>query len=147
MYSTRDVTEEFPFNGSWLVQDPSHSNKEFEQFPELPDVGGNRFNCYGVVDNPAQFEAKFGQTLKDDLRTFVVCFTHVKKDPDNAGQGGGWRWHKWGPYEGDGTPTREYLDDEQGFLDGVWTYEVLQVKGPNLNALRRWCPYNRNNPA
>jgi hypothetical protein len=54
-------------------------------------------------------------------------FTHVPKEPENAGRGGGWRWHKWGPYIGKGEPTTEYLDDEDGFADGVYVYHFYVV--------------------
>jgi hypothetical protein len=61
-----------------------------------------------------------------------VAFTHVAKDPENAGNGGGWRWHKWGEYIGTGQPTTEYLDDEEKFNDGIYTYHIEQIDGPIL---------------
>ena len=93
-----------------------------------PDIVG--IEPYGVCDTPEQFLARYGPALRADERTFVVAFTHVAKDPENKGIGGGWRWHKWGPYVGTGQPTMEYLDDEDGFADGVYCYKVVQIAGP-----------------
>jgi hypothetical protein len=90
------------------------------------------FGSYGVCDTPEQFLNKFRDTLESDCRTFCVAFTHVAKDPENAGNGGGWRWHKWGEYIGTGQPTTEYLDDEEKFNDGIYTYHIEQIDGPIL---------------
>ena len=95
-----------------------------------PDFKG--LSCYGVCDSPKQFLTKYRNKLKRDKRTFVVGFTHVKKHPENAGNGGGWRWHKWGEYIGKGKPTMEYLDDEKEFNEGVYVYHILQLDGPAL---------------
>lgn len=84
---------------------------------------------YGVCDSIDQFDAKFGDILRNDMRLWCVFFVHVAKDPSNAGEGGGWRWHKWGTYVGEGEPTQEYLDDEEGFEDGVWTCHVYELRG------------------
>lgn len=84
--------------------------------------------CYGVCDSIEQFLTDFGGALQSDPRSYCVGFTHVAKHPERAGEGGGWRWHKWGPYVGHGEPTTEYLDDEEGFADGVWTFHVLVKK-------------------
>lgn len=89
-------------------------------------------NSYGVCDDPEQFLSDFGELLDKDERELCVTVTHVKKNPANAtfkGGGGGWRWHKWGPYIGKGEPTMEYLDDEEGFEDGVYVYHVYDVTG------------------
>ena len=112
--------------------------REIEQNPELgeefdklvpPDeYGCQRFSCYGVCDSPEQFIDRFKAALEQDPRTFVVSFAHIPKNPDNEGMGGGWRWHKWGPYIGDGKPQCEYLDDEEGFSDGVYIYHVFQLR-------------------
>lgn len=79
---------------------------------------------YGVVDTPQQFIDRFAAALEADERPFVVAFTHHPKCP---GETGGWRWHKWGEYIGDGNPTCEYLDDEELFPNGVYTYHVYLV--------------------
>lgn len=88
--------------------------------------------CYGVCDSPEQFLNRYRDKLRQDPRTFCIGFTHVAKDPSNKGKGGGWRWHKWGPYIGDGEPTTEYLDDEEGFAQGVFTYHIYQTDGPKI---------------
>lgn len=92
----------------------------------------DNLNSYGVCDSPKQFLDRYRQMLSDDVRTFVVSFTHIAKDPGNRGQGGGWRWHKWGPYIGEGKPENEYLDDEDGFDAGVYCYHVYQTAGPKI---------------
>ncbi len=96
-------------------------------YPDIPGV-----ESYGVCDSPEQFLAAHRETLQKDVRTFVVGFTHVAKNPDNKGNGGGWRWHKWGPYIGTGSPQCEYLDDEPGFDAGVHCYHIAQTDGPVL---------------
>lgn len=94
---------------------------------------GEDLPAYGVCDTPEQFLERFRSRLADDPRTFCMSFTHIPKDPTNKGQGGGWRWHKWGPYIGNGEPTTKYLDDEPEFVRGVYVYHVLQTAGPNMN--------------
>jgi|GEM_PF-1938747 len=97
-------------------------------YPDIPGV-----NSYGVCDTPQQFLKKYRTKLTKDKRTFVLGFTHIEKDPNNAGKGGGWRWHKWGPYIGKGKPTTEYLDDEKRFDNGVYVYHIVQIDGPALS--------------
>lgn len=82
---------------------------------------------YGVCDSPEQFVEKFHATLEADPRNICVFFTHIPKEPHNNGKGGGWRWHKWGEYVGDGEPTTEYLDDEAGFEIGVYVFHVHDI--------------------
>lgn len=82
---------------------------------------------YGVCDSIDQFfDHPFGKMIADHpKREFVVAFTHVPKGVEDCG----WRWHKWGPYIGKGEPQCEYLNDEEGFEDGVWVYHVYERKG------------------
>lgn len=82
---------------------------------------------YGVCDSPQQFLEKFQEYLDNLDLKLVVMFSPIPKDPSNRGQGGGWRWHKWGEYYGTGIPTCEYLDDEDGFGDGVWVFHIYDV--------------------
>lgn len=114
----------------WGGNSPPDRSKHDYAWPHL----GDDLNCYGVCDSIEQFQAKFHERLEKDERTFCVFFTHIAKDKDNAGQGGGWRWHKWGPYVGEGKPECEYLDDEDGFENGVYTYHVYQIDGPVLKS-------------
>jgi len=101
-----------------------------EFYMGYPEIAG--IPAGGVCDSPQQFLDRFRKQLQDDKRTFVVSFTHIAKDPSNRGQGGGWRWHKWGEYIGTGKPEHEYLDDEEGFEDGVYVYGILQTDGPKI---------------
>lgn len=127
------------FSLDLLIWGHNHTSpKEYMIYPWL----GKDFNCYGVCDSPKQFLDKFEKCLRDDKRVFCVSLTHVEKDPANAGHGGGWRWHKWGPYIGEGKPTTEYLDDEPDFDDGVWVYHVYQFNGPKIPA-----PWDRTEEA
>jgi hypothetical protein len=85
----------------------------------------------GVCDSPVQVYERYHDRL-DEIETNVcVVFTHIPKEPERAGMGGGWRWHKWGEYIGDGQPQCEYLDDEPGFDDGVWVYSIVPYVVPD----------------
>lgn len=76
-----------------------------------------------VCDSPQQFYERHHAALEEIVPFDVsVWFTHVAKNP--VSEGGGWRWRKWGEYIGDGEPTREYLDDEPEFDDGVWVGSI-----------------------
>ena len=89
------------------------------------DLTHGHFSAYGVCDTPYQFIIRFYKLLKEDERTFVVSFTHIPKS-------NGFKWHKWGPYIGDGRPECEKLREELGFDDGVYSYHVYQLSGPIL---------------
>lgn len=83
-------------------------------------------SSYGVCDSIEQFKrTELHTRILASTRRWCVFFTHVEKVP---GEQGGWRWHKWGPYIGEGHPTCEYLADEPGFDDGVWVYHVLELE-------------------
>lgn len=82
---------------------------------------------YGVCDSPEQFLEKFRRLLMEHPACLAVFFTHVAKNPENANMGGGWRWHKWGAYVGEGDPKCEYLDDETGFENGVFVYHIHDI--------------------
>ena len=84
--------------------------------------------CYGVCDTPQQFLKKYHKALQGSPNTYVVGFGHMAKDPGSRGVGGGWRWHKWGPYVGEGDPQCEYLDDEDEFNDGVYCFHIHEYK-------------------
>jgi hypothetical protein len=103
-----------------------------------PEVEG--LAPYGVCDTPEQFVEDFGEALRAHERTLTVTLTPVMKDLVSRGKGGGWRWHKWGPYVGKGEPTTEYLADEDGFDDGIHVYHVYDVTGLPLEPERPAAP-------
>lgn len=127
--------------GSYLINHFSFEHVilgDWETYPELgkeiiakgvlnPSMGLYEFGPYGVCDGPEQFwETELGKFIRESDRPFCVSFTHVAKadqPPD-----GGWRWHKWGSYIGKGEPQCEYLYDEEGFEDGIYTYHVFERK-------------------
>lgn len=126
-YSEGMFESPFPFNGNYVLWG---SNGPYEQvYPRFAGSELDLFGPYGVADSPEQFRERYGETLEKDPRPLCVLFTHVFKYPENAGKGGGWRWHMWGEYIGKGTPQQEYLDDEEGFEDGVTTYHIYDVTG------------------
>lgn len=110
------------FNGDTDLWGGNDADRSYPEFPVDPE-----FNAYGVCDTPDQFREKYGEMLSSDPRPLVTMFTHVEKEPQHRGEGGGWRWHKWGPYVGIGTPTTEYLDDEEEFPNGIYVYHVYLV--------------------
>jgi hypothetical protein len=91
-------------------------------------VEGLPIESEGVCDSPEQLMELAGEAIQNDKRSLAVFFTYVSKDPFNRGMGGGWRWHKWGEYVGKGTPTTEYLDDEDEFENGVYVFSISEVK-------------------
>lgn len=88
---------------------------------------GNEVPVSGVCDSPEQFLKLHERNLEGCKERVAVFFTHVKKDPSNRGRGGGWRWHKWGEYIGEWQPECEYLDDEDGFENGIYVFRVHDI--------------------
>lgn len=84
---------------------------------------------YGVADNIEQIKAYYKDWIEKS--DWVITVTPVYQNKQNAGKGGGWRWHKWGEYIGKLNPECEYLDDEdfgddwQGY---VLCYHIYPVK-------------------
>lgn len=103
----------------WAFEHTVH--EELEVYPQLPGELG----AFGVCDSPEQFMAKVGHALEASDRKFCMSFVEVRKDQQPAD--GGWRWHKWGEYIGDGEPTMEYLHDEPKF-ERVFTYHVYELR-------------------
>lgn len=68
---------------------------------------------YGVADDIEQIKEFYKDLIKDPNDKFVIAVTPVYQDKENKGNGGGWRWHKWGQYIGKLNPQHEYLDDEE----------------------------------
>jgi hypothetical protein len=99
-----------------------HDDDEWDPYcEELP--GG--VPCYGVCDSVGQFMEKFGDALKADAAAHCLSFTRIAKDEQSPV--GGWRWHKWGPYVGNGEPMYEYLYDEPKFTE-VYVFHVFRKR-------------------
>lgn len=88
-------------------------------FEETQDLEyENRFwedetiSSYGVADNIDQIKEYYKHQIADPENKYFISISPVYQEKENAGKGGGWRWHKWGPYIGDLNPQYEYLDDE-----------------------------------
>jgi hypothetical protein len=97
----------------------------YEQYPTLTPDGEPYIGCYGVCDGVDNLLRCIPMLEADQEREFVVTLTKVTRDLSNKGQGGGWRWHKWGAYIGDQTPTTEYLDDEP-IIESIYVYHVYE---------------------
>lgn len=70
-------------------------------------------NPYGVADNIEQIKEYFKEEIRDPNNKYFITIDYIFQEPENAGKGGGWRWHKWGPYIGNLDTKCEYLDDEE----------------------------------
>lgn len=84
---------------------------------------------YGVADNIEQIKAYYKDWIEKS--DWVITVTPVYQNKQNAGIGGGWRWHKWGEYIGNLDPQCEYLDDEdfgEDFQGYVLCYHIYPVK-------------------
>lgn len=80
---------------------------------------------FGVCDDIEQFKrTDLYDRIVASERSWCVFFTHIQKNPEERD---GWRWHKWGPYIGEGEPQCEYLADEPFFDNGVYTYHVYEL--------------------
>lgn len=79
---------------------------------EQMQKGGDYISQYGVADNLEQIKEYFKEAIDAVDRKFFITISPIFQDRENKGNGGGWRWHKWGPYIGKLNPQCEYLDDE-----------------------------------
>lgn len=93
----------------------------YEEWPSTYDLG---IAPYGVCDGIENILARAPELVTSE-RQFYITLTSVRPDPKSRGEGGGWRWHKWGPYIGSHTPQHEYLDDEEG-IDEVFCYHIYE---------------------
>ena len=105
----------------------------WEQYPEFDtlDIAGNFDGetylwrgAYGVCDSKENLLEVYPELVADG-RTFVVNLCRIDKDeqPDE----GGWRWHKWGDYIGNQTPTTEYIYHEP-LIERVYCYHIYEKK-------------------
>jgi hypothetical protein len=53
-------------------------------------------NSYGVADSIEQIKEYFKEEIEDTKRKYFIDCTPVFQEKNNKGNGGGWRWHKWG---------------------------------------------------
>ncbi len=85
---------------------------------------------HGVADNIEQIKEYYKEEIADQNRKFFIHVTPVWQEKENAGKGGGWRWHKWGEYIGKLNPQYEYLDDEDFGEDFEYiiTFTIVLIK-------------------
>lgn len=100
------------------VTHPDHPPKDWD----------DERNAYGVCDSMENMLEKL-PILQHPVREFIVTLTPIHRDVTHKGRGGGWRWHKWGPYIGSQVPTAEYIDDEP-LIELVYVYHVYEKDGP-----------------
>ncbi len=87
-------------------------------------------NPYGVADNLEQIKEYFKRQISDPDEKYFIVVHHIYQEKENAYRGGGWRWHKNGPYIGNLEPQCEYLDDEDfgpdfpGYVIGFHCYKL-----------------------
>lgn len=110
----------------WAKCDEAKAKGEAPPVPGKPLILVDYINAYGVADNLEQVKVYLKEFIDDPGRKFVIEYSIITKDPTNFGQGGGWRWHKWGPYIGVQKPTTEYLDDEPE-IDQVYIFHIYEV--------------------
>ena len=80
-------------------------------------------NAYGVCDSIDQLLGLYD--FEADPRKFCISFCKIRKEDQS--DCGGWRWHKWGPYVGEQTPSGcEYLYDEP-VIESVMVYHIYQI--------------------
>jgi len=85
---------------------------------------------YGVADDIEQIKEYYKEEVADPDNKYMIEITAVYQKKENAGVGGGWRWHKWGEYIGKLDPQCEYLDDEDFGPDFkyILTYTIYKIK-------------------
>lgn len=85
---------------------------------------------YGVADNITQIKKHFKKYINDKNEKYIIAINPIFQHKEHAGEGDGWRWHKWGPYIGKLNPQCEYLDDEE-FGDDfqyVLCFDIYKIK-------------------
>lgn len=99
----------------------------WDSYPCFADITvGDTRECrdpYGVCDSIEQVLALYPE-LEAPGRGFMVTLTEVRRE--NQEPGGGWRWHKWGPYIGTYEPKHEYLYDED--IERVFVFRIYERK-------------------
>lgn len=109
------------------IEEAKAKGERLLDVPPLPPLEPTSWiNSYGVADNLQQIKDYYKEFIDDSERIFVIGYSIITRDLENKGQGGGWRWHKWGPYIGEKTPTTEYLDDEPE-IDQVIIFHIHEL--------------------
>lgn len=126
----------YPNNENWrphegIYEGPlSNANFYYWLYEEFDTGRQPRFETYGVADSIEQILNYHKEEFIDSPEKYILFFTKIYQDKENAGKGGGWRWHKWGEYIGNLNPQCEYLDDEEfgeDFPGYVLVYEFFKV--------------------
>ena len=124
--------------GVYISTFPFNFYHNLAQFLDVAKEYDNRWNCcvdpnkstYGVADNVEQIKAFYKEEVEHPENRYVIGLSYVFQEKSNAGKGGGWRWHKWGPYIGELKPEYEYLDDEDfgpDFAGYVIVFDIIKV--------------------
>lgn len=106
-----------------------YKRPDFGSYPFMPgysdsfDCEGLSISCYGVCDNIQQIIDQCPELEADKDRQFMVAVTPIIKAEQPSS--GGWRWHKWGPYIGEGDPQCEYIFNEPVIGD-VLVYHIYE---------------------
>jgi len=98
---------------------------DYPEFAKYPKPGWD-FGCYGVCDNWKNLKAHLPLVVTESERKFVISLVPIYKE--DQPERDGWRWHKWGEYIGEQTPTHEYLYDEP-VIELVYAYHVYELGG------------------
>lgn len=108
---------------------------EFEETQKLsfnnryPKFNDPLKGSYGVADTIEQIKEYYKEEIEDPNNKYFIHLSVVGQEKENKGKGGGWRWHKWGPYIGKLDSQCEYLDDEEfgDDFEYVITFSIIQV--------------------
>ena len=119
--------------GIYQVDDfnaPSFIRKNFNEYPDLKEFEEFDFwASYGVCDSVENL-LEVAPWIEESSRKFLVLLNEVQRDQSNLGSGGGWRWHKWGPYIGTQDPQCEHLDDEP-LIERIYCFQIYESVGPS----------------
>ena len=120
------VYEAFSHNFGFIVDELEVSGIKFDAWFDSADSphqwGASNVTC----DNVDQAKKHWQSHVDDPQKEFVLVLSPVHCSPENAGQGRGFRWSKWGPYIGTQEIKHEFLDDEVG-IDKVFLASIIQV--------------------
>lgn len=89
-------------------------------------------NPYGLADNIDQIKEYLSPYYEDTNHNYFINLDRVDWNPENKGEGGGFRPYKWGPYLGTYNQINEYEyyddcefpEDYQGYLIHFHVYMI-----------------------